>query len=66
MSRGGDSHLPGQPVPAPDHSLGEEIFSNIQPGCPLAQLEAIPSYLIACYVGEEVTPTLLQVLVKQL
>ena len=45
--------LPGQPVPAPDHSLGENFFPNIQPESPLAQLEAIPSNPIASYAGEE-------------
>jgi len=34
-------HLPGQPVPAPDHSSQEEVFPNVQPESPLAQLEAI-------------------------
>ena len=46
-------HLPGQPVPAPDHSVGEEEFPNIQPESPLVQLEAIPSHPIDSYVGEE-------------
>jgi len=45
--------LPGQPIPAPDHSLGENFFPNIQPESPLAQLEAIPSNPIASYAGEE-------------
>jgi len=35
------NHLPGQPNPSPGHSFREEIFSNIQPEAPLAQLEAI-------------------------
>lgn len=48
-SGGGDSHFAEWPVPAPDHSLGEGIFPNIQPEYPMVQLEAIPSCLIACY-----------------
>ena len=46
-------HLPGQPVPAPDHSLSEELFPNIQAESPLAQLETIPSSPITNYMGEE-------------
>ena len=42
-----------QPIPAPDYSFGEEIFPNIQPEPPLAQLKAIPSSAIASYAGEE-------------
>ena len=37
------SHLPGQPISAPDHSFWEEIFPNTQPEPPLVQVEAIPS-----------------------
>ena len=33
-------HCPGQPGPRPDHSFRTEIFPNIQPKPPLAQLEA--------------------------
>lgn len=40
----------------PEHSLGEEVFPTIQPESPLAQVEAIPSSLIACDVGEEADP----------
>jgi len=40
---------PGQPVPAPGHSFGEEIFPNIQFEPPLVQLEAIPSSPMASY-----------------
>ena len=50
--------LPGQPIPAPDHSLGENFFPNIQPESPLAQLEAIPSSPVACFMGEEADPHL--------
>ena len=35
-------HLPGQPVPMPHHSFGEEFFPNIQLEPPLAQLGTIP------------------------
>ncbi|KAK4826066.1 hypothetical protein QYF61_005025 [Mycteria americana] len=41
------------PVPMLDNPFSEEIFPNIQSKPPLAQLEAISSCLIACYVGEE-------------
>ena len=50
-SRDGDSTAPVQPIPAPDHSLGE-VFSNIQPEFPLVQFEGIPSSPITSYVGE--------------
>ena len=46
-------HLPGQPIPMPDHSFREEIFPNIQPEPPLAQLQAIPFRSISTYAGEE-------------
>ena len=36
-----------------DNPFGEEIFPNIQSKPPLAQLEAISSCPIACYLGEE-------------
>lgn len=35
---------PGQPVPVFDYSFSEEISSNIQPKCPLVQLDAISSH----------------------
>jgi len=38
-------HLPGQPVPMPDHSFSREIFPNIQSKPPLMQLEAISHQL---------------------
>lgn len=34
-------HLTGQPIPAPDHPSGGEVFPNTQSERPLAQLEAI-------------------------
>ena len=37
----------------PDCSLREEVFLNVQPESPLAQLETIPSSPIASYMGEE-------------
>ncbi|KAK4830416.1 hypothetical protein QYF61_010947 [Mycteria americana] len=46
-------HFPGQPVPMLDNPLGEEKFPNIQSKSPLAQLEAISSCPITCYLGEE-------------
>ncbi|KAK4823617.1 hypothetical protein QYF61_004220 [Mycteria americana] len=47
------NHFPGQPVPMLDNPLGEEKFPNIQSKPPLAQLEAISSCPITCYLGEE-------------
>ena len=47
------NYLPKQPIPAPDHSFREEIFPNIQPEPPLAQLEAIPSHPVSSYTGKE-------------
>ncbi|KAK4813411.1 hypothetical protein QYF61_004748, partial [Mycteria americana] len=52
------NHFPGQPVPMLDNPLGEEKFPNIQSKPPLAQLEAISSYPITCYLGEETDPHL--------
>ena len=51
-------HLPGQPIPAPDHSLGEELFPNSQPKSPLVQLEVIPSSSVNNYIEEEANPHL--------
>ncbi|KAK4825536.1 LOW QUALITY PROTEIN: hypothetical protein QYF61_000113 [Mycteria americana] len=42
-----------QPVPRLDNPFGEDIFPNIQSKPPLAQLEAISSCPIACYLQEE-------------
>ncbi|KAK4816382.1 hypothetical protein QYF61_016286 [Mycteria americana] len=41
-----------------DNPLGEEKFPNIQSKPPLAQLEAISSCPITCYLGEETDPHL--------
>ena len=49
---GNSTNLPGQPVPVPDQSI-RELFPNIHPESPLAQLEAIPSSPITSYVREE-------------
>ncbi|KAK4820115.1 hypothetical protein QYF61_020347, partial [Mycteria americana] len=46
------------PVPMLDNPFGEEIFPNIQSKPPLAQLEAISSCPMACYLGEETDPHL--------
>ncbi|KAK4822070.1 hypothetical protein QYF61_009331, partial [Mycteria americana] len=54
----GLNHFPGQPVPMLDNPLGEEKFPNIQSKPPLAQLEAISSCPITCYLGEETDPHL--------
>ena len=42
----------------PHHSSGEEIFPNMQPESPMAQLEAIPSCPITSYMEEEADPHL--------
>ncbi|KAK4830122.1 hypothetical protein QYF61_008549 [Mycteria americana] len=52
------NHFPGQPVPMLDNPLSEEKFPNIQSKPPLAQLEAISSCPITCYLGEETDPHL--------
>ncbi|KAK4827689.1 hypothetical protein QYF61_020823 [Mycteria americana] len=52
------SHFPEQPVPMLDNPLGEEKIPNIQSKPPLAQLEAISSCPITCYLGEETDPHL--------
>ncbi|KAK4817239.1 hypothetical protein QYF61_005261 [Mycteria americana] len=52
------NHFPGQPVPVLDNPLGEVKFPNIQSKPPLAQLEAISSCPITCYLGEETDPHL--------
>ncbi|KAK4824286.1 hypothetical protein QYF61_013031 [Mycteria americana] len=52
------NHFPGQPVPMLDNPLGEVKFPNIQSKPPLAQLEAISSHPMACYLGEETDPHL--------
>ncbi|KAK4818284.1 hypothetical protein QYF61_010426 [Mycteria americana] len=52
------NHFPGQSVPMLDNPLGEEKFPNIQSKPPLAQLEAISSRPITCYLGEETDPHL--------
>ncbi|KAK4817461.1 LOW QUALITY PROTEIN: hypothetical protein QYF61_015616 [Mycteria americana] len=56
----GLNHFPGQPVPMLDHPFSEVKFPNIQSKPPLAQLEAISSHPITCYLGEETDPTSLQ------
>ncbi|KAK4812342.1 hypothetical protein QYF61_017119 [Mycteria americana] len=52
------NHFPGQPVPMLDNPLGEGKFPNIQSKPPLAQLEAISSRPVTCYLGEETDPHL--------
>ncbi|KAK4807037.1 hypothetical protein QYF61_018378 [Mycteria americana] len=47
------NHFPGQPVPMLDNPFSEVKFPNIQSKPPLAQLEAISSHPITCYLGEE-------------
>ncbi|KAK4826721.1 hypothetical protein QYF61_010974 [Mycteria americana] len=48
----------GQPVPVLDNPFHEVKFPNIQSKPPLAQLEAIASRPITCYLGEETNPNL--------
>ncbi|KAK4807409.1 LOW QUALITY PROTEIN: hypothetical protein QYF61_001172 [Mycteria americana] len=50
-------HCPGQPLPVLDNPFREVKFPNIQSKPPLAQLEAISSRPMACYLGEETDPT---------
>ena len=38
--------------------FGEESFPNVQSKAPLAQLEAISSHSVTCYLGEETDPHL--------
>ncbi|KAK4832495.1 hypothetical protein QYF61_023542 [Mycteria americana] len=52
------NHFPGQPVPMLDNPFSEEEFPNIQSKPPLAQLEAISSCPVTCYLGEETDPHL--------
>ncbi|KAK4831675.1 hypothetical protein QYF61_018672 [Mycteria americana] len=47
-----------QPVPMLDNTFGEEIFPDIQSKHPLAQLEAVSSHPITCYLGKETDPHL--------
>ncbi|KAK4829704.1 hypothetical protein QYF61_006079 [Mycteria americana] len=47
------NHFPGQPVPMLDNPFSEVKFPNIQSKPPLAQLEAVSSHPITCYLGEE-------------
>ncbi|KAK4821661.1 hypothetical protein QYF61_027129 [Mycteria americana] len=52
------NHFPGQPLPMLDNPFSEVKFPNIQSKPPLAQLEAISSHPITCYLGEETNPHL--------
>ncbi|KAK4821927.1 hypothetical protein QYF61_004930 [Mycteria americana] len=52
------NHFPGQPGPMLDNPFSEEKFPNIQSKPLLAQLEAISSRPITCYLGEETDPHL--------
>ncbi|KAK4828708.1 hypothetical protein QYF61_000546 [Mycteria americana] len=52
------NHFPGQPFPMLDNPFSEVKFPNIQSKPPLAQLEAISSCPITCYLGEETDPHL--------
>ncbi|KAK4810060.1 hypothetical protein QYF61_007224 [Mycteria americana] len=52
------NHFPGQPVPMLDNPFSEVKFPNVQSKPPLAQLEAISSCPVTCYLGEETDPHL--------
>lgn len=52
--------LPGQPLPVPVHSHGEEILPNVQAGPSLAQLEDVHSCPNTVTWEKGLTPTLLQ------
>ncbi|KAK4824048.1 hypothetical protein QYF61_009639 [Mycteria americana] len=52
------NHFPGQPLPMLDNPFSEVKFPNIQSKPPLAQLEAISSCPITCYMAEETDPHL--------
>ncbi|KAK4818808.1 hypothetical protein QYF61_019737 [Mycteria americana] len=52
------NHFPGQPLPMLDNPFSEEKFPNIQSKPPLAQLEAISSRPITCYLEGETDPHL--------
>ncbi|KAK4831631.1 hypothetical protein QYF61_018571 [Mycteria americana] len=52
------NHFPGQPVPMLDNPFSEVKFPNTQSKPPLAQLEAISSCPIICYLGKETDPHL--------
>ncbi|KAK4817898.1 hypothetical protein QYF61_002282 [Mycteria americana] len=52
------NHFPGQPGPMLDNPFREVKFPNIQSKPPLAQLEAISSCPITCYLGKETDPHL--------
>lgn len=36
-------HLPGQPIPVPNHAFCEELFPNVQPKLPLVQSKTVSS-----------------------
>ncbi|KAK4830681.1 hypothetical protein QYF61_012850, partial [Mycteria americana] len=52
------STVRAMPIPMLDNPFGEEIVPNTQSKPPLAQLEAISSRPITCYLGEETDPHL--------
>lgn len=47
----GVHHFPWQPVPMLHYPFGEEICPNVQSKLSLAQLEAISTCHITCYLG---------------
>lgn len=52
------TYFPGEPVPVPDHRLGEEPFPDVQPEPPLSQLQANPLDPVAGYQREEISACL--------
>lgn len=51
-------HFPGQPVPKLDYTVSDEIYPNVQSKPPMVPLEAISSWPVACFLGEETDPHL--------
>ena len=56
-SSDGDLTAPWAAVPMPDYSFREEMFPNIQPDPPMAQLKAITSCPIAVTWEQRLIPT---------
>ena len=52
------NHLPGEPIPVLNNSFWKEVFPDIQPKPPLAQLEAISPRPVTCHQWEETNPAL--------
>ncbi|TRZ22785.1 hypothetical protein HGM15179_004301 [Zosterops borbonicus] len=46
--------FPGEPVPVPNHPLGEKPFPDIESKPPLTQFQAIPLGPVTGYQGKEI------------